>query len=187
MENHKLKTLTVEYRNQNGEIKQITNHEVHAMLENGFYRPDIAKALQISPAILREIMEALNMWKMRARANAVRVVDMEEIKEAPVSTPEPEIVPEPVKTPVIEAVKEPEKKSRRKRAVKVVRNKRVSQIEADKILQDELDRIRQVRNSIKEDTLAEFRREMQQELKKTVKAFTETMEKAIHFEEINSN
>lgn len=179
MEKHKLKTISVNYRTQKGEKKQITNHDLHSYLDRGLYRNEIADQLNVSPARLRKIMEAANMWKMRAKSANVSLNEEKEEK-----------VEAPMVEETVVSIEEPVKRDKRKRAIKISSNKRVStnkEEEANKVLQDELDRIRQARNAIKEEALADFRKEMQQELNKTLKSFIETIEKATHFEEINTN
>lgn len=182
---NKLKLISVNYRTQKGEKKSITNHELHSFLDKGFYRNEIAEKLNISPARLRKIMETANMWKMRAKsANVTLDEEQEEKEEAPI-----------VEEAVVVSVETPIKRTRRPRVVKiepkakkeVIHKKQEAKQEANKILQDELDRIRQVRNSLKEETITEFRKEMQQELNRTVKSFIDTIKRATHFEEINTN
>jgi hypothetical protein len=138
MENHKLKTLTAQYRNQKGEKKVVTNHEMHEFLERGLYRKDIAEELNISQARLRKLMETLNMWKMRVKLTNVDLV--------------PESEPEPVKPPVVEEVSPvPVSKPKRPRVAKAIKvtpqyKKRLSKTEEiQETLQHELDQIRKVR------------------------------------------
>lgn len=167
-----MKTLTVQYRNQKGEKKVVTNHEMHEFLERGLYRKDIAEKLNISQARLRKLMETLNMWKMRVKLTNVNLISDE--SEEP--EPEPVIVEEPVKPPVIDLPQVPAAKKKRPRATKVHKGKKVAAKKEDiqVLLQHELDQVRKVR----------------EEFALTVMAFKDKLKKAseiLNFEEIQIN